>query len=178
MCLLRLLHWQVGFFFYHKRHLESPGEVQLNLIPEDAGRREPSTGPDSPPHVHSPPSSPLFLGHSRKDLEAELPTGTLASFTGPFSPQKCLAGSPPGGNPTEVPTCDTHVSWGRRFSHRTKTQSRAEDNDLPQACAAPADSPEHPQQVTDFQTDRCSTQQGARSLPGLKSCSPQCFCCP
>ena len=34
-----------------------------------------------------------------------------------------------------MPTCDTHVSWGRRFSHRTKAQSRAEDNDLPGMCS-------------------------------------------
>lgn len=37
-----------------------------------------------------------------------------------------------------MPTCDTHISWERRFSHKTKAHSRAEDNELPRACAPPA----------------------------------------
>ena len=142
----------------------SPGEVQLNSIPQDTG--SPVPGLALPTCVHFPPSSPLLLGRSCEDLEAELPTRPLASFTGPFSTQKCLAGSSPRGNTTEVPPCDTHIFWGRRFPHKTKAQSRAEDNGLPlQAGPSPSGHVQPP--AGGRCLDGQMLQPRARSLPGL-----------
>lgn len=94
-------------------------------------------------------------GHARDALGAELPTGPLTSFNA-ILPQKCPAGNQPRVSPTEVPVCFAmaHVFGGRPPSHKTKAQSGAEDNDVPQQAG-----PLPPGLVQPPAGSRCSEEQ-------------------